>query len=323
MPSSSAVHVSIPLTNLSIAWQQAQTDFVAGQVFPLVSVQHKSDLYYEYDRADWMRVVAKKRAAKSESAGGDYSLKQSTYSAVKYAVHYDVSDEERANADIALNPDVDATNWTVEQLLRLREQEWGTEFFQAGVWGTDITGVSGAPAGGQAQQWNEAGSTPIEDVSGGRIAVAQVTGRRPGGMVITPAVFDALKNHADVLDRIKYTQTGIVTEQLLASLFDLDQVMVAWGMGATSEEGAATDTFDFMLGKHALLYHTPNAPGLRVPAAGYTFGWSGLLGAASAGGRVKRFRIEEIEADRIENEMAWDMKLVAADLGYFFDGIVA
>jgi hypothetical protein len=270
-----------------------------------------------------VRIVAKKRAPKSESAGGDYSLSTSSYLAEKYAVHYDVSDEERANADPVLNPDVDATNWTAEQLIRLRESEFATDYFVAGVWGTDIDGVAAAPGVGEVVQWDVAGSTPIEDIDAGRVYMAGITGRRPGGLVITPAVFNGLKNHADILDRIKYTQTGILTEQLLASLFDLDEVMVAWGMGVTTEEGAATDAFDFMLGKHALLYHTPASPGIRVPAAGYTFGWTGLLGSSSEGGRVKRFRIEEIEADRIENEMAWDQKIVAPDLGYFFNGIVS
>ncbi len=48
-----------------------------------------------------------------------------------------------------------------------------------------------------------------------------------------------------------------------------------------------------------------------------TFVWSGYIGSAE-GRRVKRFRIEEIESERIEMQANWDMKVVSADLGVFF-----
>jgi hypothetical protein len=33
--------------------------------------------------------------------------------------------------------------------------------------------------------------------------------------------------------------------------------------------------------------------------------------------------MDHLKSDRVEGEMAYDQKLVAADLGYFFNGIVA
>jgi hypothetical protein len=60
-----------------------------------------------------------------------------------------------------------------------------------------------------------------------------------------------------------------------------------------------------------------------TPTAGYTFSWNGLLGASAMGGRIKKFRMENLSSDRVEIEMAFDQKLVSADLGYFWDTIVA
>jgi hypothetical protein len=60
-----------------------------------------------------------------------------------------------------------------------------------------------------------------------------------------------------------------------------------------------------------------------VPSAGYTFSWTGLLGSGAEGGRISKFRMEHLKADRIELEQAFDLKLVAADLGYFFNTVVA
>ena len=51
----SSVHIDAPLTNLTIAYVQDQTNFVADKVFPTVSVERQSDKYYEYDRANMNR----------------------------------------------------------------------------------------------------------------------------------------------------------------------------------------------------------------------------------------------------------------------------
>jgi hypothetical protein len=91
----------------------------------------------------------------------------------------------------------------------------------------------------------------------------------------------------------------------------------------TSKLGASTRTSAFIGGKHALLAYVPPAPGIMTPSAGYTFAWTGYLGAGPDGQRIKRFRMENLAADRIEIEMAFDMKVISADLGAFFNNAVS
>jgi hypothetical protein len=52
-------------------------------------------------------------------------------------------------------------------------------------------------------------------------------------------------------------------------------------------------------------------------------GWKGLTGLNNAGITTKRFRMEHLEAERVENTMAMDMKLVSTDCGYFFGSTVS
>ena len=59
------------------------------------------------------------------------------------------------------------------------------------------------------------------------------------------------------------------------------------------------------------------------PAAGYTFTWNSYVGGGGKGIKVKSFRMEHIASDRIEAEMTYDMKVVAPDLGVFWDAAVA
>jgi len=323
-PTASDVHVNVPLTNVSIAFIQQADAFVATQVFPNVPVPNQSNRYFVYDRADWFRDQAQLRAPGAESAGGGFRVDNTpTYFANVWAYHKDIDDQIRSNADSVISMDRDATQFVTQQLLIRRDKLWATTFFKTGVWTSDLDGVAGAPGANQFKQWDQAGSTPIEDIRRYRIAVAELTAYRPNTLVLGAHVWRVLQDHPEFLDRIKYTQKGMVTPDLLAAVLELDKVVVAYGVEATAPEEAATDTFSFIFGKHALLAYSAPAPSLMTPSAGYTFSWTGLLGSGPMGNRISSFRMEQLKSDRVEGEMAFDMKVIAADLGAFFESAVA
>jgi hypothetical protein len=141
-------------------------------------------------------------------------------------------------------------------------------------------------------------------------------------LVIGYDVFKALKNHPDLVDRIKYTSSQTITTDMLAAMFDVPRVIVAKAVKATNNEGA-TGAYGFAFGKSALLAHVAPNPGLLTPSAGYTFAWTGVSGGLGATIGTSQFRMESIKSDRIEAEMAFDNKVVASDLGYFWTSIVA
>jgi hypothetical protein len=97
--------------------------------------------------------------------------------------------------------------------------------------------------------------------------------------------------------------------------------MVCGAINNTAAEGA-TVVMAFVQGKHALLVHVPPAPGLLTPSAGYTFLWTGISTTGQTVG-VRKFRMEDLKADRVEGEIAFDNKVMGTDLGYFFASVVA
>ena len=311
-PTSSDVHVNRPLTNISVAYMQAQNNFVADQVFPPVPVDAQTDSYFIYDKDDFLRDEAAPRAPSSESAGGGYKLSTDTYRCVVEAYHKDIDDQVRANFTDPLSPDRDATMFVTQKLLIRREVQWMSEFFTTGVWGTDIT---------PGTLWSAASSTPIKNVIDGKMAIQAVTGMEPNTLVVGPKVHAALMTNADILDRIKYTSKESVSEALLAGLFGVSKYIIAKGVKSSGPEGG-TQTTDFIAGKHALLCYVAPTPSLLLPSAGYSFWWRGLLGAVG-GSRIASFRMPELKSDRIEGEQAYDYKKVASGLGYFFNGAVA
>lgn len=324
MPDRSDLHIDKALTNMSVQYLQDESNFIAGQVFPMVPVQKQSDRYFVYKKEDWFRDDAQERAPGTESAGGDYDIDNTpTYFCRKYAFHKDVFEEDRANADDPLTPDEDAVAFVTDKILLNKENNWARTFFKTGVWGTDLQGAAAAAAG-KVVYWDDyANSSPIEDITAASTAQAEVTGKRPNTIVMGRRAYDALKNHPDFLDRVKYTQKGVVTTDLIAQMFDVDRVLVANAIQNTAKKGQQAE-MSFILGNHVLLCYTTNAPRLKTATAGYTFVWTGLMGSNALGGRINRFSMPQlgIGTERIECELAYDMKVIAADMGTFIENAV-
>jgi len=326
-PTPGDVHVNTPLTNISIAYLQAASNFVADQIFPNVPVTKQSDRYYTYDRGYFNRDEMKVRAPATESAGGHYSVDNTpTYYAPVYAFHHDIDDQRRSNSDAVLDPDREATEICTQKALIKREVLWVSKYFVTGVWTTEYTGVSGTPTGAQFKQWNDAASTPIEDIRHRKTDILKLTGFEPNTLVVGQEVFDSLIDHPDIVDRVKYGQTApgpaMVDAPELAALFKIPRVFVMKAIQNTANEGAS-NVHAFIGGKAALLCYSTPSPALMTPTAGYTFSWTGYLGAAPQGQRIMRFRMQPIKSDRVEIEMAFDQKLVSADLGCWFGSAVA
>lgn len=313
-PTSTDAHLDQLLTNIGVAYIQSQDHFIASKVFPIVPVDKQSDKYRTWTKNDWFRDEAEQRRAGAESVGSGYTLSDTAYFCDKYAIHKDVDDDTRRNADAVHDLDREATEFVTQRLLLRHEIQWVTDFFAASIWGTDSTPTN---------LWsNYSTSDPLQDVEAGKETILSNTGFMPNTLVLGYQVYRQLRNHPDLVDRIKYTSAQTLTVEMMARLFDVERVLVARAIKATNKEGA-TGAYAFTHGKHALLCYTPAAPGLMTPSAGYIFAWRGVSGPMSQTIGVSKFRMEHLKSDRVEAEYAFDNKVIGNDLGYFFSSCVA
>lgn len=317
-PTRGDVHVNTPLTNISVAYLQDQNEFIADKVFPVVPVAKQSDRYFLYNKEQWFRSDAEIRGVAQESAGTGYNIDNTpNYFADVWAIHHDVDDQIRANADAPLNLDREATEIVTRHQLIRKEKLWASKYFTTSVWVGSTTGADITPV----TRWNSSGATPIADLRAQINSIHTKTGIWPNTAVLSKDVWAAIQDSADFLDRIAITRDKIMTPQLLASVLELENVFIAKAVENTAAEGA-TAAMASIFTDDALICYAAQRPGIMTPSAGYTFSWTGLLGAAN-GIRVKRFRMEQLASDRVEAEMAFDQKLIASDLGAFFNDCLA
>lgn len=336
-PNVNTVHVDAILTNISVAYIQSLSNFVADKVFPVIPVDKKSNIYYTYTKADWFRDEAQRRADATASAGSGYGLSTDNYECDVFAFHKDIGDQTRDNADQPLNPDKEATQFVTQRLLLRKEVQWAADFFTSGVWNNQVSGAStctgtGVSAYGTSTTfyWSDyTNALPVVDVQSAKMQVLSTTGFEPNTLVLGYKIFQVLKNHPTLLDRYKYTTPGaMVTEQLLANLFEVDRILIPKAIYNTGNEGTNAQNYGFITSNSALLCYVAPNPGLLTPSAGYSFLWTKVSqGVVTGNGSpatvgVAKFRMDELKADRVEGEIAFDNKVVAPDLGFFWYNIL-
>lgn len=156
-------------------------------------------------------------------------------------------------------------------------------------------------------------SDPVADVETGKETVRSKVGIRPNLLVLGPLVFKVLKHHPKIIERIKYSQKGIATPELLAAIFDLDQVVV--GDAVTADDAG---TFSDIWGKNAVLAYTvkPTVADLGTPAFGYTLRKKGRPNAA-------RYFDNSVKSTVAEVEDIFVVKVLAPGAGYLIQTAVA
>jgi hypothetical protein len=328
-PTPNQLHINHYLTDLAIAWSQEEKDFVAGRVFPTVPVAKASDNYVIYQKGYFYRDEFAPRPLGGRPKQVGFEIEKGLYSCEEEALETKVDDRERANADQPLDPDVSAQMLLTTQAMIHRDRLWAEAFFKTGVWTVNWEGKEAAPTKKEEEeekflQFDQTGSEPIEFFDQRRIDIKSKTGYAPNKLVIGADVYRVLKNHPAIVERIKYTQRGIVTLDILAELFDVDEVMVPFGVINTGEEGLA-DKINYIVNrKAALMIYAAPAPTINAPSGGYSFAWTGLLpGVSNAfGGIIESGREEFAHSDVFQCRTAYTQAITAPDLGEFFAACV-
>lgn len=329
-PTGADLRIDTLLSNLSIGYMNEPGSYIADRVFPMINTKVRSGKYAQYKKHEWFRDEAQKRAPLTESAGGHFEIDDpGTFYCDDWSFHKDYADEDVEDADDVFDVEDDCAQYSVEKIRLSREIRWATNYFKEGVWTTTLSGHTDAPSTNEFYVWDDyTNSTPIEDITDAKTLIRLLTGKSGNTLVVSERVHNALTNNPDILDRYKYTQTGILTEQLLAKVFEVDNYYIAYAIKTTTDEGASTQTLSYILDQYgALLLYVEPRPSKRRPTAGLTFRWARPRNRGVSGDRLKattrKFYMPKVQGTRIEVSSYEVQKLVAADCGVFFKNAIA
>lgn len=258
-----AVRVVDPvLTEVARGYRNAA--YVGSALFPRVPVGVRGGKIIEFGKESF-RQYNTARAPGSKVVVAQFGYTGQSYALTDHAISGLVPIEHLEDA--SQTPGIDFGSGAVrfaQDIIALRlEIEQATIARTAASYGANnkatLSGTS---------QWSHASSTPITAIEDAKEAIRTQTGVRPNTLVVGPKVFAALKVHASIVDRIKYTSREVATPELLAGLFGLDRVVVG---DAVYQDAAGTIADAW--GKDAVLAYTNIAPlaSMGAPSYGYTY----------------------------------------------------
>ncbi len=275
------------LTNMSMAFFASAGDYVATSIFPICPVDFPTGFYYVFNKGDLARDNVQRKPKFGKVTPAQMGHTDETYKCAVDQVIVGIDligalNYQRANVPPSIDPKRAKNRFVTDQLLLHLDIAFANSFFKEGVWGNEFEGIaSGTAVGGnQFIKFSDANSDPIK-LFDARKRQIRLDGRRmPNKLTLGYDTFLALKEHPDLLERVKYTGSTAnpaqVNERVLAELFGVDEVKVLYATYNAAEEGQEDDMQFICEPDGALLSYTTPSPRIDEPSAGYIFTWDML-----------------------------------------------
>jgi hypothetical protein len=216
------------------------------------------------------------------------------------------------NAITPTDPYFDATENVSELHLVNREIETAAMLTSTAnlTQNTTLSGTS---------QWSDfSNSDPIKDVRTGMQTVHSAIHKQPNTLVMGKQVWDKLIDHPAFIERVKYSQLGVMTTDLMARILEVDRIIVGKAGKNTATEGQ-TDSMSYIWGKDAFLAYIAPKVQPKMITLGLTYQFEQK--------QVERLRGTD-EEDRKGTYVRvgnyyYDENIIAASAAYLMKSVVA
>jgi hypothetical protein len=298
------VHTDRILTNISVGFPNL--GFVCPALFPQVTVRKQSDKYYVHGYEAWGQEPGADVRAPGAPAAEIPGMRVSTqpYFAIEHALKILVTEEERQNADAPLSPESEGTELVTSRILLGRELAMKDKATTAGNYASGHTVTLGAGA-----HWDQATSSPIADWKAGKRQLHSRIFLEPTVGVIPWQTMSYLEEHVDFIERIKYTQMGVLNADLVATMLGTNSIIIP-GAGYNTANLNQTVSLAYIWGDDALMAYVPGRPGIKVPAYGYEFVFTFPGGGPQS---VDRWYDNDRIGDYIRCRRRYDLRHIALD----------
>lgn len=268
MTPSQARVVDPVLTNIARGYKNAQ--LVGGALFPTVQVAQRGGKIIQFGKDAFMPVDTS-RAPGAAVKRTDIGYGSQNYALIDHSLSAQVPQELLEEAQAV--PGVDLAAASMQITLQRLSLEKEVAQAQLATNAANYAASNKITLSGTSQ-FSSTTSDPIGVISNARDAVRAKIGAYPNTLEISAAVFKSLKVHPQIIERIKYTGRDVPTVELLASLFEVDRVVV----GASVVADAAGNFTD-VWGKSVVLAYTDmsGVANMGSPSFGYTYQLNGYM----------------------------------------------
>lgn len=274
------------LTTVGLSYLPKLDQFAARKIFPVIPTAVSEGTYNVWTAGDFLRRNGKKIANYEAVPLGGFSTTQQTFSVHNWGVGTPWTNRDLANARRGGMTDQAFKNakvrWVVTQGLLELEFRVKDLIQTTANWSTTVAGIASNPVVGTSfLYWDNAASTPVDDIDNYKRRMRLATGFVPNTLVIPELVLMALKRNPQVISRVtpgfygagKAVPVQVSVEQLKI-LFDIPNIITPLSTYNSAGEGLTPVLTDIWSNTVWLGYVTQN-PGPEEATAGYMFSWTG------------------------------------------------
>lgn len=250
------------LTNVSVKYTNPGVSFIAERLFPQVRVQKKTGIYFTYDKSN-LKASDDVRTGKARANRVDYELTKTPYGPlVEHSLEYGIEDDEMEQYDSPHNARVDATETLTEKMLINKEKKLATMLTDVAIVTQNVTLTGGDKFSDYAN------SNPFDVIQTAKNTIQKNGLLQPNTCTMSYEAWAVMQHHPDLLERIKYSERGIITEDIFKALFGFQNLLIGSAVENTGEDGAA-DAMSYIWGKNMILSYVSPTPKLKAVSAGY------------------------------------------------------
>lgn len=231
------------LIGFAVDYRLHNEQHFADKLFPFIQVDKEAGEFKVLSAEDFFRDEIQKVPDGEPVPIIGRSFTADTYQTAVYGGRAFVSRREMNNAGkTGIDPGRMAMKTIMKKIMLHRDIAFSSKFFPTGastLWGTGDDYTKDFIT---AERWDKiADATPgdvMKFVKQARRRVQGKSGDLPNVMLVGAKTWDVLSEHEEITDKIKFTQKGVITEELIASLFMIDKVIIAEAPYNDAAEGA-------------------------------------------------------------------------------------
>jgi len=307
----SSVHSNTFLNNLSVAY--ANEKFIVETLLPSIPVDFLSDEYAIYSKRD--NLAAPDDSMKGRSSANEVfdNRSSASYSCEPRGLKKGLEKKTIDNQDAVFDEMMDL-NMQVSNLLAFAREKRGMSVL------TTSGNYGGTTAVASGSEWDSAGGgDPIGVILNARHSIWQSDNETKVYGFCPLSVYIKLCTHPQLLDVTKHTGRGFIPKDVLAGLFELDDLLVAKAWEDTANEGQSASYSRMLTTDVFGILRVSMSPAKRSASFGYNFRFKGQIN------NLTWFKQEEGTRGTYYNQQTADevYKVVAGDTGHLITNCLA
>lgn len=279
--------------------------FIGNRVLPVIEANKPSGTFGTIPLEQLLKTPETRRASRTAYPRGKWTFEDQSYQTAEYGWEEPVDDRDERFYGDYFDAEMVSAELARDIVLRAHEIRAAAAVFDAVTW--TPTAVT--------DEWDDyANAVPLDDVETEVQAFFTASGLWPNALVMSRFVFRNLRNCEQVIDRIASQGAGgptkpkDITAAMLASVFDLDEIIVGGSPKMASQEGVAIDIDPIWSNEYVAVCRVARTGSIKEPCLGRTIHWA--EDGSQIGATMESYRDETIRGNVIRARHEVHQKII-------------